>query len=97
MPNVEMGPALSEKDNALLGEIRAMRQDLNAALEQTKSELQGEIRGVRAALDQTRTDLTAELQSVRAEVGGLRKAVEMIAVNLLSGPEVQKVRKVISG
>jgi hypothetical protein len=60
-----------------------MRQDLIAALEQIKIELTAEFR--------------TELRGVRAEIGGLRKAVEMIAINLLSGSEVQKVRKVMTG
>lgn len=57
------------------GEIRALRQDLIAALEQTRFELAAEIR--------------TELRGVRSEISGLRRAVEMISVNLLSSSGVQ--------
>jgi hypothetical protein len=74
---------MSDKETGLNGEIAALRQDIIAALEQTKIELKAELR--------------TELRGIRSEIGSLRKAVEMVAVSLLSDGEVQDVRRAAAG
>jgi hypothetical protein len=88
------------------------RADLAAGLAESRREASAEWRadlaaglaGVRqdlgGAITESRLELTAELRrevgGVRAEISGLRKAVEMIAIKLLTDREVQEVRRAIA-
>jgi hypothetical protein len=71
-----------------------LREELGSAIRQSRQELREELT---AALVEHRLELTAELRrevgSVRSEISGLRKAVEIVAVKLLTEPEVQEVRR----
>lgn len=92
--------------------VAAIRAELAAALSESRREASAEWRndlaaglaGVRldlgGAITESRLELTAELRreigSVRVEISGLRKAVEMIAIKLLTDREVQEVRRAIA-
>jgi hypothetical protein len=60
-------------------QLQGFREELLAAIAGVKLEVIAELR--------------KELGGIRAEIGGLRKAVEIIAIKLLSEPEVEEVRR----
>jgi hypothetical protein len=75
---------------------------MTAALTDSRLQLSDDLRReLGGAIMESRLELTAalrkEIGGVRSEISGLRKAVEIIAVKLLTGPEVQEVRRAAAG
>jgi len=56
-------------------------------------ELQGLKEELLVAIGGITGELRGELSAIRAEISGLRKAVEIIAIKLLSEPEIEEVRR----
>jgi len=104
----ELSVELTESRRELSVEL-ATRADLAAGLAESRAEWRADLAAGLAdvrqylggAITESRLELTAELRreigGVRAEISGLRKAVEMVAIKLLTDREVLEVRRAIAG